>query len=309
MESESQPPASIDRNTTSKQNLPHTKREGERTDVLLDIIKDIGIGYESESSFKFFEKTLQPKRFILGINKNAIKQKTNVRIDDICEQLNMPEELLEYFKCNLSDANIIAFGFEKNEKSVIYKAYLEFWGKYKDNFMNHPNKYEPFLLYLGFKWDVSNNTKQALTRYTWIPHISVEDIMIRVSKILDPGQYGNQFEIIKSLIDIALKRISHHDILYLEAVEDNNPRLSFDINFYKANLRIEDVYPVLLKMCQIYSIIPEEFQILYDRNKNKRFGHLAGGIDRDGRDFFTIYFGLKKIHGYGSKSSHLTEKV
>jgi hypothetical protein len=37
----------------------------------------------------------------------------------------------------------------------------------------------------------------------------------------------------------------------------------------------------------------EDFSARLDTVARKRFGHLTGGIDRDGRDFFTIHFGVK----------------
>ena len=43
------------------------------------------------------------------------------------------------------------------------------------------------------------------------------------------------------------------------------------------------------------SQIPEEFDILYDRVKKKTFGHLTGGINREGKDFLTIYHGVETI--------------
>jgi len=60
---------------------------------------------------------------------------------------------------------------------------------------------------------------------------------------------------------------------------------------YGANLELQEVYPFLLDMCRHYSIPEEQFHNLYEPTKTQILGHLAGGIDREGRDFFTIYFG------------------
>jgi len=74
--------------------------------------------------------------------------------------------------------------------------------------------------------------------------------------------------------------------------EENNPRSSFDLNVYSANLRMKEVYPFLVQMCRHYSIPDETFQALYEQVKDMIFGHLAGGIDRKGKDFLTVYFGI-----------------
>jgi hypothetical protein len=39
----------------------------------------------------------------------------------------------------------------------------------------------------------------------------------------------------------------------------------------------------------------EKFYDLYNPFRTRKFGHLSGGIGRDGKDFFTIYFGPEKI--------------
>jgi hypothetical protein len=31
--------------------------------------------------------------------------------------------------------------------------------------------------------------------------------------------------------------------------------------------------------------------VLYDQIKTRRFGHLAGGVHRNGKDFFNVYYG------------------
>ena len=78
--------------------------------------------------------------------------------------------------------------------------------------------------------------------------------------------------------------------IYLEVSEEDNPRRSFDINLYKANLKLHELYPFLSKTSRHYSIPPEEFDPLYDQIRTRLFGHLAGGIDREGKDFLTIYY-------------------
>ena len=65
------------------------------------------------------------------------------------------------------------------------------------------------------------------------------------------------------------------------------------MNMYKAKVRLEELYPLLMDMCQHYSIPSEEFHILYDQFKAKLFGHLSGGIDREGKDFLTLYYGVE----------------
>ncbi|MFH0882469.1 MAG: hypothetical protein V2A56_05755, partial [bacterium] len=78
---------------------------------------------------------------------------------------------------------------------------------------------------------------------------------------------------------------------YLEVNEENNPRSSFDINMYGANLRLEVLHPFFLDMCHHYSISDQHFDNLYEPIKTKICGHLGGGNDGKGKDFLTVYFG------------------
>ena len=62
---------------------------------------------------------------------------------------------------------------------------------------------------------------------------------------------------------------------------------------YRAALELRELHPFLSEMCQHYSISSETFQAIYDQVKTKIFGHLSGGIDREGKDFLTVYYGVE----------------
>jgi len=95
----------------------------------------------------------------------------------------------------------------------------------------------------------------------------------------------------KGMIEMGSRKVGHDKYLYLEVNEENNPRSSYDINLYGANLRLEEVYPFFLRMCRHYEIPDEQFQSLYDPVRTRTLGHIAGGLDRKGKDFLTVYFG------------------
>ncbi len=265
----------------------------EKAGLLFHLIKNLNIDYGFERSFKISKKTLLGNRFLFTMSKHSIRQDPHERILNICRRMDMPKKLLEVFNENLPSANYVHFGFEEDEKSYIYKAYLEFWTDWENEIKNKPNRSDPFLVHLGFKWDVSEPTRCVLTRYTCCPSISVENILERLSKVFYSDQYRSPCEIAKGIVKLASSRISHDKIFYVEVEEEDNPRRSFDMNMYRAKLRLQELYPLLLDMCQHYSIPSEEFRILYDQFRTKVFGHLSGGIDREGKDFLTIYYGVE----------------
>ena len=270
-----------------------TEIRPEKAGQLFQLVKNLGLEVGYERSFKVSEKILLENRFLLGFSKGGIKQNPHKRILDICEGMEMPAPFMENFDEKLPEANYVHFGFEENQKTCIYKVYLEFYDKIREEIKSRANKSEHFLLHLGFKWDVSDNTRHALTKYTWYRSLTVEDILVRLANILDPGKYRKSLAIAEGILTAASSRIPHHDILYLEVSEENNPRRSFDINMYRAALELRELHPFLTEMCQHYSISSETFRALYHQVKTKIFGHLSGGIDREGKDFLTVYYGVE----------------
>ena len=283
-----------------------TERAVEKGIALLQSVTGLDVEIGFERSFKVLQKQLLNNRFLLAINRQDLEDKSDEYLTAICKAIAMPGNLFEPFKRYLRDANHIYFGFEDNGKAALYKVYLEFRDIIEEEIRGRDTGSESFLLHLGFKWDLKDSTRQATTRYEWFPSLPVPDILPRLRKIVDPYRHGDLLEISESIVTQASERISHNDIQYLEVTEESNPRKSFDINIYKAKFQLEELYPFLLKTMQYYSIPFERFRPMYERIKTKRFGHLAGGVDREGRDFLTVYFGVKYIYGHHLKPGHFT---
>jgi len=271
---------------------------GEKADLLFQLVKELNVRIGIERSFKLTKNSIFSNRFLLGTKKNAIRQKPHERIRDICVRMNMPEDFLEELDRDLSDADYIHFGFEEQERAFVYKVYLEFYEKIETEIKARTKASDHFLMHRGFKWVVSDNTQRAITEYAWYPSISFKSMMKRLSKILGPHKEGAVIKVAKDILDIAMRRITHNDILYLEVTEEGNPRKSFDINIYRANLQLSELYPFLLEMCQLYSISQEKFHTLYESVKHRIFGHLSGGIDREGMGFVTVYYGVEDMEGH-----------
>ena len=205
--------------------------------------------------------------------------------------MNMPKNLSDTFQENFSEADTVGFGIEENETGCTVKVYLEFKSRYEEAIKKKPDKPGPYLSHLGFKWDASDNTRSALGRYTCFPAFTVEDMLERLSNNFYRNKDRDPFQIVKDILHLGSSKVGHDKFLYLDVNEKNNLRTSFDINMYGANLQMKELYPFLLEMCGYYSIPCGQFHILYDPVKTQIFGHLAGGIDREGKDFLTVYFG------------------
>lgn len=264
-------------------------------DSLIGLIQKLHVNYDFERSIKMSPRKILGNRFLITIDKNDIETNAHERILSICRTLNMPEDYLEVFRQNFSQANPIDFGFEADGEMCIYKAYLDFLPRWKREGEAGGEKPKTYLMFLGFKWDAFDNTKKALTQYTWYPSLSFEGIEERLSGVFEKVQNRGSLELVQELLRVISARTNHENVYYLDVSEGNSKRTSFDLNAYSANLDLQEVYPLLTKIREHYSIPEPEFQELYEEVKEKRFGHLSGGVDRKGNDFLTLYFGLEPV--------------
>jgi hypothetical protein len=270
-------------------------------DLLFKLVKSLTVEAGFERSFKIAKGTLLHNRFLLGVSKEAVGQRADDRLTEVCSLMGMPKPLLDIFKHYLPRGDYVHFGFEQGRENTLYKVYLEFWKTIQEEIGKSRHRPGPALLHLGLKWDISDPARQALTRYTWFPWLSSEEILQKVSHILDSDRGAAARQAAEQLISLALARIHDRDILFLEVNEEGNPRRSFDINVYRANLQLAEVYPVVSMLCRRHSITFDTFHSLYDRIKTKKFGHLAAGIDREGNSFFTVYYGVEGAFGDSSR--------
>ncbi|HSB81182.1 MAG TPA: DUF3467 domain-containing protein [Candidatus Methylomirabilis sp.] len=298
LDSQPRPPAEpLRRTPVSPRHRAPVPDAEEKAGLLFRLVEDLKVGAGYERSVKMSEGSLLDNRCLLGLSKSKMGEGPDEKILDICTRLQMPREYVDALGEKLSEANYVHFGFEEGETTCLYKFYLEFWQRIEEDLKRNPDNHGPFLLHLGFKWDASDSSICAITRYTWHPWLEVEDLLARASRLLSPHDHGASFEIVKGIVGLASARIPHRDILYLEVAEDGNPRRSFDINTYRANLRLAELYPLWLQIGRQYSIPFQQMQALYERIQQKTFGHISGGTDRTGKDFLTVYYGVEGLHG------------
>lgn len=236
-----------------------------------------------EKSFKMYEKTLLVNRFLLGIGRQQVPQNS---LFVICERLGMQDDHLSALMHNLPSADVVHFGFEENEGGCVYKVYLEYCARYS----REQNAGEPVLLHLAFKWNPLTVSAGSIANYIYHPGLSIAKISERLSAIYSGAENKISLAMAQDIIHAASARVSADNLMYIEVSEQGNPRCSFDINLYEANLKLAEVEDLLFSMSRHYAIPDGQFESMYDTIKANRLGHLSGGIDREGRDFFTVYY-------------------
>ncbi len=263
--------------------------------LLLDLVTGLNVATALEHSFKISKGQLFENRFLLGINRAGQDSSLDDRVRQVCVDLDMPPAYIRAFMSRLKDANYIYFGFEENAARSLFKAYLEFRDKAEERIKEAAPAPDALLLHLGFKWDTSDRNRKALTWYEWYHALDFPGIFQRLPVMLPRRPGHDPLSVAEAIIGLASERVEPGKVQYLEVREKGNPRTSFDINLYKSRTRLEELKPFLLKLADYYDLDQQEFAIFCDRIASKRFGHLAGGTDREGRDFVTVYYGVEYL--------------
>ena len=216
----------------------------------------------------------------------------------VCDQFQMPPHLRDAATANFSTAKCIHFGFEGNPDSIVCKLYLErdVSGREADQARNAG---QPVLLHLAFKWDLLRSAA-VTTRYLWYPFLTARGIEDRLAHVYRDGPSASQ-DIARSLLRQAVERAPAERLQYLEVEEPETARRSFDLNVYNAKFQVKEIHSLLQQMRELFAIRPGQFQALYDQIKAMSLGHLAGGVHRNGKDFFNLYYGAVGLPKFNEK--------
>jgi len=271
----------------------------EKGQALFDLVTALNVRTALEDSFKVHEGCLLESRFLLGISRIGTEDPLDEGVKRICENLDMPADFVSVFTHLLPDANHIYFGFEEDGNGSLYKVYLEFRDRAEEKIRAGVSPLTSLLLHMGLKWDASDHRRRITTRYEWYPSIHVRDILARLPTMLVRRPGHDPLAVAEAVIGLVSERIEPRDVQYVEVTEEGNPRKSFDINMYKAGVRIMELMPFLMRMAEYYGLDMQDFRLFCERIRSKKFGHLAGGVDREGRDFMTVYYGVEYIQAHG----------
>jgi len=286
------------RPSSPAQASPEALRSHPRAGRLIALVEELGVQPLFERSFKVSDGSVNASRFLLGLPKREIEPDAVDKLLRICRRLDGPRPYLENVEKELPDSDFIHFGYEEEGAASLYKVYLEFSTRLERMAEDDPQRLismmkgpEPFLMFLGFKWDPENPRARALTRYSWYPGISFDGMLGRTSAILGDERRGTAWEALADLLDRASERVRHDRINFFDVLEEESGRRSFDVNVYDAKLRIEEILDLLVRVGRGFSLPEEAFLSLTDRIQGEHLGHLSGGMDRNGRGFLTFYHG------------------
>ena len=263
----------------------------EVADRLRAAVREMAPEHYEERSFRVAPQSLQANRFLLSVGARQLPAQALERAWAIAAALGLPAALRAQVEASFAGADHLHFGFEGEPGRVMCKLYFERTVTGLAAARARETG-EPALQYEAIKWNVATGA-HVLSRYHWHAGLSVSGIAARVAE-LTAGGPDEMCTLTQAVLDLAAPRVAAERLLLLEVTESGAPRRSFDLNLYDAQLLVRDLQPVLFRMRELFGIRPGEFQALYDQIKNRPLGHLAGGIHRDERPFFNVYFGGRR---------------
>jgi tryptophan halogenase len=154
-------------------------------------------------------------------------------------------------------------------------------------------------MHLAFKWDLVKGGG-VTSRYLWYPHLPAAEIGQRLDLIYQNGPAASA-TVARAVLQAATERGPAERLQYLEVEEPETSRRSFDLNLYNAQMHVRDIQSLLQRLREQYSIRPGQFQALYDQIKGMALGHLAGGVHRNGQDFFNVYYGATGLPKFNDR--------
>jgi hypothetical protein len=262
----------------------------EKANQLFQFLKDHRVTPAFERSWSFQTQTLAPDRFLLGFEKHQLGTNPDEKIVQVCMQMDMPDDYLKVFLENLPKAKIVGFGFGEDQDACIIKAYLELGAPFY-RVSSTAHKSDPYLSHLGLKWDAGDRLRKALARYTCSPGLTVREVRQRLSNAFYGTASPRPFGTVDGILKLAAKRGDRLRFDFLDVIEENNSRSSYDINVYGAHLQLSQIHSYLMDICRYYEIPEQQFDTRYQAVQNHILGHIAGGRHRNGQDFLTLYFG------------------
>lgn len=267
--------------------------------LLLSLVEDLDCPFGLERSVKLAAGGINEERFLASLHKSALGADPRSGFIRLARAATLPDPSVAMLADRLDEADIVHLGYEGGPAGGVCKIYLEFSQRVRAirEGMVAPGDAE--LVHLAVKWRPETQAA-ALSRYLWpATGGGAAAIAARLSRIHAPGPATASVTMANALVVMASRRCREADILFMEVEEEGSARRSFDINLYAAGLDVASIEAPLRKLAAAYGLARLDVEKLLARIGGFAFGHLSGGIGRDGEDFATVYFGVEGRKGRG----------
>ena len=259
---------------------------------LLASITALNQPYGLEKSVKLFEKTLLDQRYLLSLHKNAFGDPSIKGLFKLIQAFAIPSKFLAEIEQQLPETNIVHLGYERTVDGEVIKLYLEFAEVFEG--MTQSNGSEELVpVHIAYKWDPQRPNKNNIAHYQYRPRQTLEQMKQTMSAMLPDELASTSLQLAENLLTHAAQRLPLEELMLLEVREKGNPRHSFDLKLYDTDLKLNDIATPLTELVEEFDINPHQLSELLLRHGGDELGHFSAGTSREGRPFFSLYFGIE----------------
>jgi hypothetical protein len=258
---------------------------------LIDLVRALQAPYGLERSVKLAPGALMEDRFLISLHRSALGAAAIDRLMQMGRALGLPPDFAAAIAQAQGDADLVHFGYEGGSEHAIYKIYLEYASRVRR--AQAQNAGDPVLVYLAYKWMPGVEGHRAVTRYTWLPCRDRNAIAARLRTLVPAAEAPRALRCGLDLLARAAVRTQARHLFLMAVEEPGNPRRSYDINVYRAELHLRDIADLVGAVATEFAVPQSRVRALLERSGALALGHLSGGRGRDGEEFVTIYYGVE----------------
>jgi tryptophan halogenase len=258
---------------------------------LIRLVETLGAPYGLERSVKITQGTLADDRCLITVSRAALGRTPADRLLELGRELHIPQSFADALPASLRHADVVHFGYEAASGQQVYKIYLEYASQVREAMA--ATSQTPQLVHLAYKWAPLRPEGAAVTRYTWVPCRTRNELEAKLRSLLPAREAPRALNCALGLVSRVASFADSGELLLMDVEEDGNPRRSCDLNVYDAALRVHEIADLLGAAMRDFAVPEPRSQSLFDRSANKSLGHLSAGVGRDGQEFVTIYFGVE----------------
>lgn len=258
---------------------------------LIRLVENFRAPFGLERSVKITQEGVDRERYLLSVGRAAFGEPPQDKLLEAARALRVPQPFAEELKTSVRDADVFHFGYEGANGRSIYKIYCEYASSAR-RAMAAANA-APTLVHLAYKWSADNPDSRAVTRYTWVPCRTGVELENRLRTLVPQDRAPNAHQCVFSLLSRVFAFADPAEISLMEVEEPGNPRRSCDLNLYDAQMRLHQVVDLIQEAAAGLSVPKREVQSAVESVTDKMLGHLSAGVDRHGKEFVTVYFGVE----------------
>ncbi|HEX4410173.1 MAG TPA: hypothetical protein VH206_15475 [Xanthobacteraceae bacterium] len=258
---------------------------------LIQLVQALHAPFGLERSVKLTHGVLADNRCLISIGRDTLGDAPAERLVGIGRTLGMPSDFIAELPAALGQAEIVHFGYEAVGARDIYKIYLEYASDVRRAMAAQSGI--PVLVHLAYKWTPRDARGAAVTRYTWVPSRTRGEIETKVRDLVGADEAPRALRCALGLVSRAADAADSSKLMLMEVEEPGNPRRSFDLNVYNAQLHMRRIADLLDATMMDFAIPTMRGQEVFASAADKQLGHLSGGVGRDCAEFVTFYFGVE----------------